>query len=71
MPDIVDDVTSKRNDIRRLAYFSVLTYIELSKTKFISKAISLKNSFLIFYDVNLIVLKLKCFTKVSYLEGIR
>jgi hypothetical protein len=38
---------------------------------FVSKAIRLKNSFLIFYDVNLIVIKLRCFTEVSYLEGIR
>lgn len=32
-----DDVTSKRNYIRRLASFSVFTYIESCKMTFISK----------------------------------
>jgi hypothetical protein len=40
-----DDVTTKRNYIRWLAYFSVHTYIEYCKMMFISKVIRLKNTF--------------------------
>ncbi len=58
-----DDVTDKRNDIRRLTSFSVSTDIEYCMTTFIFKTIKLKN---LFDSVrcNLKVIRLKCFTEV-------
>ena len=71
--DIADDcVTAKRNAITKLhsSPYSYI-YIKLSKTTFISKAIRLKKSFFESLPCNCKVIKLRCFTKESCLEGIR